>query len=234
MRLLPKQHFTQPPPRYTDASLIRALEAYGIGRPSTYAPTLTTLQQRRYIERIDRKLIPTELGFIVNDLVVEYFADIVNVDFTAEMEEKLDQIAIGEEQWVPMLQEFYGPFAQTVAVAREKMPRVEIKPEPTGELCPECGEPLVIRLGRYGKFIGCSGWPKCRYTAQIPLPGVTCPECGGAVVEKRTRSGRRFYGCITYPDCEWATWKKPKAPLDIKESLSTPASHSDPTKKEMP
>jgi DNA topoisomerase-1 len=214
VRLLPKQHFTQPPPRYSDATLIRALEEYGIGRPSTYAPILSTLLQRRYVERVNKKLIPTELGFTVNDLLVEFFPDVVHVGFTAEMEEKLDQIATGEEDWVPMLQEFYGPFSQTVEVARQKMPRVEFKPEPTGELCPECGEPLVIRHGRYGKFIGCSGWPNCRYTAPIPLPGVSCPECGGAVVERRTRRGRVFYGCINYrPDdetsCQWASWKKP-------------------------
>ncbi len=214
VRLLPKQHFTQPPPRYSDATLIRALEEYGIGRPSTYAPILSTLLQRRYVERVDKKLIPTELGFTVNDLLVEFFPDVVHVGFTAEMEEKLDQIATGEEAWVPMLHEFYGPFARTVEVARQKMPRVEFKPEPTGELCPECGEPLVIRHGRYGKFIGCSGWPNCRYTAPIPLPGVSCPECGGAVVERRARRGRVFYGCINYrPDdetsCQWTSWKKP-------------------------
>jgi DNA topoisomerase-1 len=214
VRLLPKQHFTQPPPRYSDATLIRALEEYGIGRPSTYAPILNTLLQRRYVERVDKKLIPTELGFTVNDLLVEFFPDVVHVGFTAEMEEKLDQIATGEEEWVPMLHEFYEPFARTVEVARQKMPRVEFKPEPTGELCPECGEPLVIRHGRYGKFIGCSGWPDCRYTAPIPLPGVSCPECGGAVVERRARRGRVFYGCINYrPDdetsCQWASWKKP-------------------------
>jgi DNA topoisomerase-1 len=212
IRLLPRQHFTQPPPRYTDASLIRALEAYGIGRPSTYAPTLTTLQQRHYVESMDRKLVPTELGFLVNDLLVEYFSGIVNVEFTADMEEKLDKVATGEQEWVPMLQEFYGPFAETLDLAQAQMPRVEIQPEPTGELCPECGEPLVIRLGRNGKFIGCSGWPKCRYTAQIPLPGVVCPRCGGAVVEKRTRRGRRFFGCSNYPACDWATWKQPQAP----------------------
>jgi DNA topoisomerase-1 len=214
VRLLPKQHFTQPPPRYSDATLIRALEEYGIGRPSTYAPILSTLLQRRYVERVDKKLIPTELGFTVNDLLVEFFPGVVHVGFTAEMEEKLDEIATGEEEWVPMLQEFYGPFARTVEVARQKMPRVEFKPEPTGELCPECGEPVVIRHGRYGKFIGCSGWPNCRYTAPIPLPGVSCPECGGAVVERRARRGRVFYGCINYrPDdetsCQWASWKKP-------------------------
>jgi DNA topoisomerase-1 len=210
IRLLPKQHFTKPPPRFTDASLIRALEAYGIGRPSTYAPILTTIQQRRYVERVDKKLIPTDLGFTVNDLLVEYFSDVVNVGFTAEMEEKLDQVAIGEQKWVPMLHEFYGPFSQTVEVAREKMPRIEFTPEPTGDLCPQCGEPLLFRQGRYGKFIGCSGWPGCRYTAQIPLPDVICPECGGAIVERRTRRGRRFYGCANYPTCEWATWKKPE------------------------
>jgi DNA topoisomerase-1 len=214
VRLLPKQHFTQPPPRYSDATLIRALEEYGIGRPSTYAPILNTLLQRRYVERVNKKLIPTKLGFTVNDLLVEFFPEVVHVGFTAEMEEKLDQIATGEEEWVPMLHEFYEPFARTVEVARQKMPRVEFKPEPTGELCPECGEPLVIRLGRYGKFIGCSGWPDCRYTAPIPLPGVSCPECGGAVVERRARRGRVFYGCINYrPDdetsCQWASWKKP-------------------------
>jgi len=215
VQLLPKQHFTQPPPRYTDASLIRALEEYGIGRPSTYAPTLTTLLQRWYVERVDKKLVPTELGFTVNDLLVEFFADVVNVGFTAGMEEKLDSIARGEQAWVPMLDEFYGPFARQVETAREKMPRTEYQPEPTGELCPECGEPLVIRRGRRGKFIGCSGWPKCRYTAPIPLPGVTCPECGAAVVERRTRKGRRFYGCINWrPDddtsCQWTSWKKPQ------------------------
>jgi DNA topoisomerase-1 len=210
IRLLPKQHFTKPPPRYTDASLIRALEAYGIGRPSTYAPILTTIQQRRYVERVDRKLVPTELGFTVNDLLVEYFPDVVNVGFTAEMEEQLDQVAVGEQEWVPMLHEFYQPFAQTVEVARVEMPRIEFTPEPTGELCPQCGEPLLFRQGRHGKFIGCSGFPDCRYTAQIPLPDVSCPECGGAVVERRTRRGRKFYGCANYPTCEWATWQKPK------------------------
>jgi DNA topoisomerase-1 len=215
VRLLPKQHFTKPPPRYSEATLIKALEEYGIGRPSTYAPILSTILQRGYVGRVDKKLVPTELGFTINDLLVEYFPDIVNVGFTAEMEEKLDLIATGEQAWVPMLQEFYAPFASAVEVARERMPRIEFMPEPTGDLCPQCGEPLVIRQGRYGKFIGCSAYPKCRYTAQIPLPGVACPECGGPVVEKRTRKGRTFYGCGNYPTCEWATWKKPKEEQDV-------------------
>ncbi len=218
IRLLPRQHFTQPPPRYSDASLIRALEEYGIGRPSTYAPILTTILQRRYVERVDKKLIPTALGFTVNDLLVEFFPGVVNVHFTAEMEEKLDEIATGEQAWVPMLHEFYGPFAQTVEVAREKMPRIEFKPEPTGELCPQCGEPLLIRHGRYGKFIGCSGWPKCRYTTPIPVPGVTCPACGGAVVKKRVRRGRVFYGCINYPTCQWTSSTSPNTLIDKGET----------------
>jgi DNA topoisomerase-1 len=214
VRLLPKQHFTQPPPRYTDASLIRALEEYGIGRPSTYAPTLSTLLQRHYVERDAKKLIPTEIGFTVNDLLVEFFPGILDLGFTAEMEEKLDEIATGSVAWVPMLHEFYEPFAQKVDVAKEKMPEVRFEPQPTGEMCPECGRPLLIKLGRYGKFIACSGYPDCRHTEPIPLPGVTCPECGGAVVERRARRGRRrkFYGCANYPTCEWATWKKPVPP----------------------
>jgi DNA topoisomerase-1 len=214
VRLLPKQHFTKPPPRYTDASLIRTLEEYGIGRPSTYAPTLSTLLQRYYVERDAKRLIPTELGFTVNDLLVEFFPGILDLGFTAEMEEKLDEIATGSVDWVPMLHEFYEPFAQKLDVAREKMPEVKFEPEPTGEMCPECGQPLLIKLGRYGKFIGCSGYPDCRHTETIPLPGVTCPECGGAVVERRARRGRRrkFYGCANYPTCEWATWKKPVPP----------------------
>jgi DNA topoisomerase-1 len=215
VRLLPKQHFTKPPPRYSEATLIKALEEYGIGRPSTYAPILSTILQRGYVGRVDKKLVPTELGFTINDLLVTYFPDVVNVGFTAEMEEKLDLIAMGEQAWVPMLQKFYAPFASAVEVARETMPRIEFVPEPTGDLCPQCGEPLVIRQGRYGKFIGCSSYPKCRYTAQIPLPGVACPECGGPVVEKRTRKGRTFYGCGNYPTCEWATWKKPQEERDV-------------------
>jgi DNA topoisomerase I len=214
VRLLPRQHFTQPPPRYTDASLIRALEEFGIGRPSTYAPTLTTLLARHYVERVDKKLLPTELGFVVNDLLVAYFPDVLDLGFTAEMEEKLDEVATGEVAWVPMLAEFYAPFAKRLDVAREEMPNVEFKPEPTGEMCPECGRPLVIKLGRFGKFIGCSGWPECRHAEPIPLPGVQCPVCGGAVLERRARGGRRFYGCANYragdeSSCQWTSWKKP-------------------------
>jgi len=214
LRVLPRQHFTQPSPSYTDASLIRALEEFGIGRPSTYAPTLSTVLDRHYVERVDKKLVPTELGFVVNDLLVEYFPDVLDLGFTADMEEKLDEVATGQVAWAPMLAEFYAPFAERLGVAREQMPTVEFKPEPTGEMCPECGRPLVIKLGRYGKFIGCSGWPECRHTEPIPVPGVHCPLCGGAVLEKRARGGRRFYGCANHragdeSSCQWTSWKKP-------------------------
>ncbi|MBN1135458.1 MAG: type I DNA topoisomerase [Anaerolineae bacterium] len=216
VQLLPGQHFTEPPPRYTDAALIRALEEYGIGRPSTYAPIMATLQERNYVERVQRKLIPTRIGLIVDDLLAGYFPDVVNVEFTAGMEEKLDAIAAGEQAWAPMLREFYGPFAASVEEARDKMPVVELKPEPTGELCPQCGSPLVVKFGRRGKFIGCSGWPACRYSAPIPVAGVKCPQCGAPVIQKRTRKGRPFYTCANYrPDdesaCQWISWQLPKA-----------------------
>jgi DNA topoisomerase-1 len=213
--LLPGQHFTEPPPRYTDAALIRALEEHGIGRPSTYAPIMATLQERNYVERVERKLIPTPIGLIVNDLLAGYFPDVVSVEFTSGMEEKLDAIAAGEQAWVPMLREFYGPFATSVAEARDRMPVVEITPEPTGEMCPECGEPLVVKFGRRGKFIGCSGWPACRHSAPIPVAGVKCPQCGAPVIQKRTRKGRPFYTCTNYRpndggDCQWISWQLPK------------------------
>jgi DNA topoisomerase-1 len=169
------------------------------------------------VERVERKLIPTPIGLIVNDLLVGYFPDVVNVEFTAGMEEKLDAIAAGEQAWVPMLHEFYGPFAASVQAARDKMPTVEFKPEPTGELCPECGKPLVVKFGRRGKFIGCSGWPACRYSAPIPVAGVRCPQCGAPVIQKRTRKGRPFYSCANYRPpggdesaCQWIAWQLPK------------------------
>ena len=224
VQLLPSQHFTEPPPRYTDAALIRALEEYGIGRPSTYAPIMATLQQRNYVERVDRKLIPTPIGLIVSDLLTGYFPAVVNVEFTAGMEEKLDAIAAGEQAWVPMLHEFYAPFAASVEEARANMPTVEFKPEPTGELCPECGKPLVVKFGRRGKFVGCSGWPACRYSAPVPVPGVRCPQCGSPVIQKRTRKGRPFYTCANYrPDdptaCSYISWRLP-SPEDRLSSLS--------------
>ncbi len=210
VRLIPEQHFTQPPPRYSEASLVQALEEYGIGRPSTYAPTLSTIQQRGYVERVDRRLVPTETGIRVNDLLVQYFPEIVDVNFTARMEDDLDQIASGQTEWVEVLRSFYGPFSQTVQKAQAEMPAIKSGPEPIGRTCPECGRELVIRYGRFGKFISCSGFPECRYTEPwLEKIGVTCPKDGGDLVERKTRRNRVFYGCINYPNCDFTSWKKP-------------------------
>jgi DNA topoisomerase-1 len=210
LRLISEQHFTQPPPRYSEATLVKALEEYGIGRPSTYAPILSTIQQRGYVERIDRRLRPTEIGFIVNDLLVKHFPEIVDVGFTAQMEEELDQIASGERKWVPMLREFYDPFAATMRKAEREMEEVRLAPEPTGELCEKCGSPMVIKRGRFGKFIGCSNYPKCRNAKPILVKtGALCPECGSAIVEKKTRRGRLFFSCASYPTCKFSVWNRP-------------------------
>jgi len=210
IRLLPEQHWTQPPPRYTEASLVKALEGYNIGRPSTYAPTLNTIQQRGYVVREDKRLFPTETGLIVNDLLVEHFPDVVNVEFTARMEDELDMIATGQRDWVPVLRDFYGPFEQTLEAARENMPDVGLQNEEVGRDCPQCGNPLVIRWGRFGKFIGCSTFPECRHTEPwLEYVGVACPLDHGEIVERKTRKGRTFYGCANYPECEWTSWKRP-------------------------
>ncbi len=210
IRLIPKQHFTQPPPRFSEASLVKTLEENGIGRPSTYAPTLSTLQTRGYIIRDGRRLFPTETGFIVNDLVTEYFPNIVDVNFTANMEAQLDQVASGNQSWVEIISDFYGPFAAQVEHANEAMPEVKTEPEPVGRDCPDCGQPLVIRWGRHGKFIGCSNFPTCRYTEPwLEKIGVSCPDCSGDLVERKTRKKRTFYGCVNYPECEFTSWKKP-------------------------
>jgi DNA topoisomerase-1 len=210
IRLIPTQHFTQPPPRYSEASLVKTLEENGIGRPSTYAPTLSTLQTRGYIVRDGRRLFPTETGLIVNDLVTEYFPNIVDTGFTADMEAQLDQVASGNQSWVEIVSEFYGPFAQQVEHANEAMPEVKSEPEPVGRDCPECGQALIIRWGRHGKFIGCSSFPTCRYTEPwLEKIGVLCPQCDGDLVERKTRKNRTFYGCVNYPECDFTSWKKP-------------------------
>lgn len=215
VRLLPEQHFTQPPPRYTEATLVRALEEYGIGRPSTYAPTMSTIQRRGYIERRQGRLHPTEVGIVVNDLLVAHFADYINVGFTAQMEENLDLVASGEREWVPVLHDFYDPFSTTLSQARENMPTVQIGNDPTGELCPRCGHPLIYKHGRFGKFIACSNFPNCRHSEPILTKiGVKCPQCGGDLVERRTRRGRAFYGCANYKadgenSCKFTSWKRP-------------------------
>ena len=212
IRLWPEQHFTQPPPRYTDATLIRALEEYGIGRPSTYAAILSNIQERGYVTREQRRLYPTETGVLVNDLLVSHFPDLISVDFTAAMEERLDAVAEGQLDWVELLRDFYGPFERTLQQADMAIEKVEAV-EPVGRNCPECGAPLIIRWGRYGKFIGCSAFPACRYTEPwLEKIGVTCPQCHvGDVVLKHTKKGRIFYGCSTWPKCDFMSWKRPLA-----------------------
>ena len=212
IRLIPEQHFTQPPPRYSEASLVQVLEEYGIGRPSTYAPTLSTIQARGYVERVDRRLIPTETGILVNDLMVKYFPEIIDFQFTARMESDLDKVASGDEKWVKVIREFYTPFEVTVKKAQAEMPVVKTGPEPIGRACPDCGKELVIRYGRYGKFISCSGFPDCRHTEPwLEKIGVTCPKDGGDIVERKTRKGRIFFGCNNYPNCDFTSWKRPLA-----------------------
>jgi DNA topoisomerase-1 len=210
-RLLPEQHWTQPPPRYTEASLVKALEEYGIGRPSTYAPTIQNIVSRNYVMIEDRKLVPTELGFVISDILVEHFPSIVDLEFTSRMEEELDEIASGEREWVPMLAEFWTPFTAKLHAAELTMEKVKIRDEPTGESCPECAKPLVFKLGKFGKFIGCSGFPECRYTRPfLEKIGIECPQCKqGELVERRTKRGRVFYGCERYPECDFAAWAKP-------------------------
>ncbi len=217
VRLLPEQHFTQPPPRYSDATLIRALEEYGIGRPSTYASILTTLRQRNYVSRKRRRLEPTETGLLVNDLLVENFPDLINVDFTAELESELDEVATGDREWVALMSEFYRPFERALKAADAAIPKVE-QVEYVGRECPQCAEKgtdpqgqLVIKWGRFGKFIGCSNFPSCRYTEPwLEKIGVKCPDCeDGEIVLRRTKRGRPFYGCSNYPTCEFTSWKRP-------------------------
>src|SRR5512138_2136039 len=210
IRLIPEQHFTQPPPRYSEASLVQALEEDGIGRPSTYAPTISTIQQRGYVVREEKRLIPTEIGMQVNDLMTQYFPDIVDYQFTARMEEDLDMIASGQAEWTEVIHEFYHPFAEDLQKAQAEMPVTKSGPEPIGRICPEDGGELVIRYGRFGKFISCSNFPTCRYTEPwLEKIGIRCPKDAGELVERKTRKGRTFYGCENYPNCDFTSWKRP-------------------------
>jgi DNA topoisomerase-1 len=212
LRLLSEQHFTQPPPRYTEASLVKALEEYGIGRPSTYASIMSTIQARNYVKRQQKQLMPTQLGFLTNDLLVGNFGSYIDVGFTAQVEENLDEIETGARQWQPVLHDFYDPFKLAVAEAHEKIVKVEKTVEPTGESCPQCGSPLLYKQGRFGKFIGCSNFPTCKHVEPLSIPGVTCPKCGGKLAEKRAKKGgRTFYGCVNYPTCDFTTWNRPIA-----------------------
>ncbi|MDQ8767600.1 type I DNA topoisomerase [Streptococcus ruminantium] len=207
----PEQHFTQPPARYSEATLIKTLEENGVGRPSTYAPTIETIQKRYYVKLVSKRFEPTELGEIVNKLIVEFFPDIVNVKFTADMEQKLDDIEVGKEQWQKVIDSFYLPFKVELAKAEQEMEKIQIKDEPAGFACEVCGHEMVIKLGRFGKFYACSNFPDCRNTKQITKEiGVTCPICQkGQVIERKSKRNRLFYGCDRYPECEFTSWDKP-------------------------
>lgn len=207
----PEQHFTQPPARYSEATLIKTLEENGVGRPSTYAPTLDVIQRRYYVRLAAKRFEPTELGEIVNGLIVEFFPDIVDVKFTADMESKLDEVEEGKQQWQSVIDTFYKPFEKELAKAETEIEKIQIKDEPAGFDCELCGHPMVIKLGRYGKFYACSNFPECHNTKAITKEiGVTCPLCGeGQVIERKTKRNRIFYGCDRYPDCEFTSWDKP-------------------------
>jgi len=216
--LRPEQHFTESPPRYNEASLIKTLEEYGIGRPSTYAPTMNTIQVRRYVVKDDQKrLKPTDIGVLVSDILVKHFPKIVDLGFTARMEENLDDIAKGDKKWQPVIKEFWEPFKETLGKKMLELSKKEITMEKTDLKCPECGKDLIIRMGRYGKFYACAGFPSCKYTAplepkerEVPENLGPCPKCEtGQVVKRRTKKGRTFWGCSKWPKCDYATWENP-------------------------
>ncbi|WP_342041716.1 type I DNA topoisomerase [Bacillus sp. OTU2372] len=207
----PKQHFTQPPPRYTEARLVKTLEELGIGRPSTFAPTLDTIQKRGYVTLDNKRFVPTELGDIVHELMVEFFPEILDVEFTVKMEQGLDNVEEGKVSWVQVIDEFYRDFEIHLEKAEKEMQSVEIKDEPAGEDCENCGSPMVFKMGRYGKFMACSNFPDCRNTKAIVKEiGVTCPTCKeGQIIERKSKKRRLFYGCTNYPNCEFISWDKP-------------------------
>lgn len=206
---LPAQHFTNPPPRYTESSLVKTLEEKDIGRPSTYAPIISTIQDRQYVVKEEKKLLPTELGCNVTDFLVQYFPDIMELPFTAHLEDDLDAIANGIKKWQPVIAEFYTPFEKDLTTSYDLAEKVKIPVEEIGEACPLCKNPLVMRTGKFGKFIACSTFPACTYTRQfLEKIEIPCPKCGSAMVVKKSRSGKTFYGCSSYPTCNFAAWKK--------------------------
>lgn len=220
--IIPNQHFTQPPPRYTEARLVRTMEELGIGRPSTYAPTLDTIQRRGYVTLDNKRFIPTELGTIVNELMEEFFPEIIDVDFTVKMEGDLDSIEEGKRNWVSTIDEFYKDFSKRLEKAEKEMEKIEIKDEPAGIDCEECGHPMVYKMGRYGKFLACSNFPDCRNTKPILKEiGVKCPKCEeGNIVERKSKKRRTFYGCDRFPECDFVSWDKPiQRPCPKCESL---------------
>lgn len=208
--IVPEQHFTQPPARYTDASLIKTMEELGIGRPSTYAPILATIQARNYVSKEKKAIFPTELGEIVNDIMKEYFPEIVNIGFTAEMENELDRVEEGLDEWKKVIRDFYPMFSEQLETAMEKLEKVEIKDEETDIVCEKCGRNMVIKIGRYGKFLACPGYPECNNAKPYFEPAdVECPKCGGMVMKKKSKKGRTYYGCEHNPECDFVSWDKP-------------------------
>ena len=212
IKVNPKQSFTEPPPRYTEASLVKALEEKGIGRPSTYSPTITTILERHYIEKEQRQLIPTELGKVVNKLLIENFTDIINVEFTAKIENEFDEIADGKEQWKKMIREFYGPFKKELDKVEKNLEHVEIEEEVSDIPCEKCGRMMVYKYGRYGKFLACPGYPECKNTKPIiEYVDVPCPKCGGKIQIRKTKRKRNYYICENNPkSCDYISWNKPK------------------------
>lgn len=211
VKLDPAQHFTEPPARYSEATLVKALEEKGIGRPSTYATIISTIQDRKYVELEQKKFKPTELGFIVNDKLVQHFPEIMDIAFTAGVETKLDNVEDGTLDWVKLLSDFYGPFEKELEEAQEKMERVKMEPKVSDEVCPNCGKPMLIRESRFGEFLGCSGYPECKTTAPMKKKvDVKCPLClDGDIIEKVSKKKKVFYGCSRYPECKFVSWDKP-------------------------
>ena len=212
IKINPKQSFTEPPPRYTEASLVKALEEKGIGRPSTYSPTITTILERHYIEKEQKQLVPTELGKVVNKLLIDNFTDIINVEFTAKIENEFDEIAEGKEPWKKMIREFYGPFKKELDKVEKDLEHVELEDEVSDIPCEKCGRMMVYKYGRYGKFLACPGYPECKNTKPIvETIDVPCPSCGGKVIVKKSKRGRKFYVCENNPkSCKYISWNKPK------------------------
>jgi len=215
VKIKPEQHFTQPPARYTEASLIKELEENEIGRPSTYAPIISTIQARNYVEKNkERRFIPTEIGTKVNQMLIEHFPEIVDIKFTANMEKELDEIAEGNEKWTTILKDFYAPFNEHLEIKYKEVEKKKEEPIITDEKCPKCGKPMAIKTGRFGKFLACTGFPECKSTKNIEdetkKTGITCPKCDqGELVQKKSKRGKLFYGCPNWPDCDFALWDKP-------------------------
>ena len=233
IKMNPKQSFTEPPARYTEASLVKALEEKGIGRPSTYSPTITTILARRYVEKEQRQLVPTELGKVVNKLLTENFSDIINVEFTAKIENEFDEIAEGKEPWKKMIREFYGPFEKELETVEKNLEHVQIKDEVSDVICEKCGRPMVYKYGRYGKFLACSGFPECRNVKSIvETIDVPCPKCGATVQVRKTKRGRKYYICENNPkSCDYISWNKPKPGEKWNPEDSAQVEKSAPKKK---